>query len=159
MRATICRTLSQPGLRRKADRFVTASMTDLGRMVAIARELEPGSRRGRAGGPAVGRPGGCPGRLGIACFGPTRHSPAWRRASLGHVHSSAVTASKATHAIGPSTTPTGWRTTCDELGTVVVKPDGLTGGKGVKVQGEQLASLEDAVAYALDRCLMPTARS
>jgi phosphoribosylamine--glycine ligase len=35
-----------------------------------------------------------------------------------------------------------------ELGDVVVKPDGLTGGKGVKVQGEQLATLDDALTYA-----------
>ncbi len=33
---------------------------------------------------------------------------------------------------------------------VVVKPSGLTGGKGVKVMGPHLASHEDAKAYALD---------
>ncbi len=32
----------------------------------------------------------------------------------------------------------------------VVKPDGLTGGKGVKVSGEHLASVEDAIAYCRD---------
>lgn len=34
-----------------------------------------------------------------------------------------------------------------ELGSFVVKPDGLTGGKGVKVFGEHLDSIEDAVLY------------
>jgi phosphoribosylamine---glycine ligase len=34
-----------------------------------------------------------------------------------------------------------------ELGDFVVKPDGLTGGKGVKVSGEHLRSIEDAVLY------------
>jgi len=34
-----------------------------------------------------------------------------------------------------------------ELGSFVVKPDGLTGGKGVKVSGEHLHSIEDAVRY------------
>jgi len=35
----------------------------------------------------------------------------------------------------------------EELGSFVVKPDGLTGGKGVKVSGEHLESIADAVLY------------
>jgi phosphoribosylamine--glycine ligase len=35
-----------------------------------------------------------------------------------------------------------------ELGAFVVKPDGLTGGKGVRVFGEHLATLEEALEYA-----------
>lgn len=42
----------------------------------------------------------------------------------------------------------GVREFVDELGDVVVKPVGLTGGKGVKVMGDHLASREEAVAYA-----------
>jgi phosphoribosylamine---glycine ligase len=34
-----------------------------------------------------------------------------------------------------------------ELGSFVVKPDGLTGGKGVKVSGEHLDSIKEAVLY------------
>jgi phosphoribosylamine--glycine ligase len=34
-----------------------------------------------------------------------------------------------------------------KLRTFVIKPDGLTGGKGVKVLGEHLATLNDALAY------------
>jgi len=34
-----------------------------------------------------------------------------------------------------------------ELDGFVVKPDGLTGGKGVKVQGEHLATVQDALDY------------
>jgi phosphoribosylamine--glycine ligase len=34
-----------------------------------------------------------------------------------------------------------------QLGSFVVKPDGLTGGKGVKVSGEHLRSIGDAVLY------------
>ncbi len=30
---------------------------------------------------------------------------------------------------------------------MAIKPVGLTGGKGVKVQGDQLKSLEDTIAY------------
>jgi phosphoribosylamine--glycine ligase len=34
-----------------------------------------------------------------------------------------------------------------ELGDFVIKPDGLTGGKGVKVSGDHLADISDAIAY------------
>jgi len=41
------------------------------------------------------------------------------------------------------------KTALDELGeSVVVKPTGLTGGKGVKVFGEHLMSVDDILAYA-----------
>jgi len=35
----------------------------------------------------------------------------------------------------------------DELDSIVVKPDGLTGGKGVKVQGDHFDTKEEALAY------------
>ena len=35
----------------------------------------------------------------------------------------------------------------DELEEVVIKPDGLTGGKGVKVQGDHFQSKDEALAY------------
>lgn len=37
---------------------------------------------------------------------------------------------------------------CKKLGEFVVKPDGLTGGKGVKVSGTHLPSAREAVGYA-----------
>ena len=42
----------------------------------------------------------------------------------------------------------GVRAYVEELGPVAVKPVGLTGGKGVKVTGDHLRSVDDAVAYA-----------
>lgn len=36
----------------------------------------------------------------------------------------------------------------ERLGEFVVKPDGLTGGKGVKVSGDHLANIQEGVAYA-----------
>lgn len=43
------------------------------------------------------------------------------------------------------------RSAVDDLGEdVVVKPSGLTGGKGVKVYGEHLMSREDIIGYATD---------
>jgi phosphoribosylamine---glycine ligase len=40
------------------------------------------------------------------------------------------------------------RSYMEELGSFVVKPDGLTAGKGVKVFGEHLHTIDEAVAYA-----------
>lgn len=37
-----------------------------------------------------------------------------------------------------------------DLGEFVVKPDGLTGGKGVRVSGEHLSSVDEAVQFATD---------
>lgn len=42
----------------------------------------------------------------------------------------------------------GLREVVQEWGAVAVKPIGLTGGKGVKVTGDHLHSVDDAVAYA-----------
>ncbi len=41
----------------------------------------------------------------------------------------------------------GLRQYMSELGEFVIKPDGLTGGKGVQVFGEHLHSIEDALSY------------
>jgi phosphoribosylamine---glycine ligase len=42
------------------------------------------------------------------------------------------------------------RSYMEELGSFVVKPDGLTAGKGVKVFGEHLHTIDEAMAYALE---------
>lgn len=44
--------------------------------------------------------------------------------------------------------PDGVEDYCKDLGEFVVKPDGLTGGKGVKVSGTHLRSAREAAAYA-----------
>ena len=46
----------------------------------------------------------------------------------------------------------GVRAYVEELGSVAVKPIGLTGGKGVKVTGDHLHSVDDALEYAKE-CL------
>ncbi len=45
-------------------------------------------------------------------------------------------------------TPEEAKETIAELGEVVIKPIGLTGGKGVRISGEQLGSSEEALDYA-----------
>lgn len=45
---------------------------------------------------------------------------------------------------------TGIREYIAELGSFVIKPDGLTGGKGVKVSGDHLHSIDEGVSYCED---------
>lgn len=55
------------------------------------------------------------------------------------------------------TAPEGLREYMEELGDYVVKADGLMGGKGVKVSGEHLASIEEGVAFASE-CIVKAGR-
>lgn len=86
--------------------------------------------------------------LGIPTFGPTKRlaaiesSKSWTRRLLdrndipGNPEYRLFTSDK------------GLQRYLEELGSFVIKPDGLTGGKGVQVYGEHLRSLEEALAYA-----------
>jgi phosphoribosylamine--glycine ligase len=83
----------------------------------------------------------------IPCIGPTK--------ALAQIESSKSFARSllATHGIPGNpdfkifSNPRGIESYLTRLGRFVVKPDGLTGGKGVKVFGEHLFSIEDAVRY------------
>lgn len=85
--------------------------------------------------------------IGIRCFGPTQ--------SLARIESSKAFARRLVDKIMPSLNPRygvfnsleGIRNFMEELGDFVVKPDGLTGGKGVKVLGEHLTNIAEAVDY------------
>jgi phosphoribosylamine--glycine ligase len=86
--------------------------------------------------------------LGVPTFGPTRRlaaieaSKSWARRLL------------ADHAIPGNPeyrvfeSESGLRAYLAELGGYVVKPDGLTAGKGVRVEGDHLTSLDEGFAYA-----------
>src|SRR6202044_1854435 len=85
---------------------------------------------------------------GVPCFGPTQSlarietSKSWTRLLMekyqvpGNAIARSFTSSEGLVGFARS------------LGDVVVKPDGLTGGKGVKVMGDHLDTVDDAVAYA-----------
>ena len=85
---------------------------------------------------------------GIACFGPTK--------SLARIESSKSWARRLVSAHGIAGNPEyrcfeavqGLETYLRQLSEFVVKPDGLTGGKGVRVFPEHFDSFEDAVEYA-----------
>lgn len=86
--------------------------------------------------------------MGIPAFGPT--------AQLARIESSKSWARGILDRHGIEGNPeyrvfesqAGLRRCMEDLGAFVVKPDGLTAGKGVRVFGEHLTSIEDAMAYA-----------
>jgi phosphoribosylamine--glycine ligase len=145
---TIYAQFRSPGLMEKADRFLSGSLTDVSAMVAAAGEASPDLVVIGPEDPlSVGLVDALSG-IGVPCFGPTRElarietSKSWTRSLVDR------------EGIGGNPRhrsfcqPDGLAEFVHELGDVVVKPDGLTGGKGVKVQGEQLATSAEAIAYA-----------
>ena len=140
-----------PGLVRTADVFKQGKMSAaaLDAMVEFAREFQPDlviiGPEDPLGFGLVDR---LQSDLGVPCFGPTQSlarietSKSWTRLLMekyqvpGNVISRTFTSSD------------GLLEFARRLGDVVVKPDGLTGGKGVKVMGDHLDTVADAVAYA-----------
>lgn len=86
--------------------------------------------------------------MGIDVFGPSRalaaveSSKSWARNLLARHQ---ILGNPAYRVF---TSSDGLRQYMEELGAFVVKPDGLTGGKGVRVFGEHLHTIEDALDYA-----------
>jgi len=147
-RLTIYSTLRIPGLIDKADRFLTGSLTDLDEMVQAAREVEPELVIVGPEDPLGAGLVDALDALGWPSFGPSQ--------SLARIETSKSWARDLVDRYGIAANPRhrtfgsleGLADYLDALGDVVVKPDGLTGGKGVKVQGAQLASIAEALAYA-----------
>jgi phosphoribosylamine--glycine ligase len=145
----ICAPIRIPGLVNKADRFLVASMTDLEAMMIVAKEIEPDlAIIGPEDPLAIGLVDALE-AAGVPCFGPPRDlarietSKSWAR-ELVDRHG--IPGNPAHRSF---TSENGLAAFVDEVGDVVVKPDGLTGGKGVRVMGEQLADSGQALAYAL----------
>jgi phosphoribosylamine--glycine ligase len=144
----ICSPLQIPGLVDKADRFFVAAMTDLGAMVSVAQTVAPDLVIVGPEDPlAVGLVDALS-ELGMPCFGPPKDlarietSKGWARSLLSKYGIAGNISHRAFASLD------GLDDYVRQLGDVVVKPDGLTGGKGVKVMGEQLSSVEDAISYA-----------
>lgn len=145
---TICGPLRSPGLVRRADRFVACSLSDVSAMVGVARQLAPDLVVVGPEDPLSVGIADAVEDLGYPCFGPTRSharletSKSWTR-SLLERHG---VAGNPLHRTFRSAD--GLEAFLDGLASAVVKPDGLTGGKGVKVEGEQLSSRHDVLEYA-----------
>src|SRR5437867_5148228 len=86
-------------------------------------------------------------KLGIPCVGPIQSlarlesSKAFTRDLLSKYHIPGNPRYQVFHSIN------GIHEYLDELGSYVVKPDGLTGGKGVKLSGAHLFSTNEALDY------------
>jgi phosphoribosylamine--glycine ligase len=144
----IAAPLRIPGLVSKATTFVQASMTDLEAMVGVAKEAEPelvvvGPEDPLAAGLVDALEG-----MGIPCFGPSRElarvetSKSWARDLVGRRGVGGNPAHRTFRS------EEGLEEYLTEVGEAVVKPDGLTGGKGVRIMGEQLADAAEALGYA-----------
>lgn len=85
--------------------------------------------------------------LGIPCVGPTKllAQLEWSKSFTRNLVSKYGIPGNPRHKIFRSIE--GIEPYLRELGDFVVKPDGLTGGKGVQVSGEHLKTIEQAVAY------------
>jgi phosphoribosylamine---glycine ligase len=136
-----------PGLLAKCSRVYIGSLADRRAMARVVREIEPdlvivGPEEPLAAGIADELE-----LMGIPCFGP--HS------SLARIETSKGWTRRLFDKHGITGNPRyrifdsdqGVREYLQELGDWVVKPDGLTGGKGVKVLGQDLDGLDDSVDY------------
>lgn len=86
--------------------------------------------------------------IGIPAFGPRKDlariesSKSWARMILDRYR---IPGNPAYRVI---TEPADLRPYMEELGDFVIKPDGLTAGKGVRVFGEHMSSIDEALGYA-----------
>jgi phosphoribosylamine--glycine ligase len=146
---TVCLDLKSPGLlARCKDVRMVRSLRNVEAILAHAREVEP---EFVVVGPEDPLEAGLADALeaeGIACFGPRKElakietSKGWARGLLARAGIPGLPDYRYFQAAE------GMAEYVVKLGACVVKPDGLTGGKGVKVMGEHLNSAREAVAYA-----------
>lgn len=140
--------MRNPGLAGRCRELFTGALVDAGGAVQIAERLRPDLIIIGPEGPLEAGYVDALRSCGFAVFGPSR--------SLARVESSKSWTRRLVDRYGiPGNpeyrafdTPGDLRGYMEELGAFVVKPDGLTGGKGVQVFGEHLHSIDEAVAYA-----------
>jgi phosphoribosylamine--glycine ligase len=137
-----------PGLRRKAVQFRQGKTDDPAQVVDFAREVKPDLA---VIGPEDPLAAGVVDRLqdlGIPCVGPTKRlaqlesSKSFTRQLLTEFGLPGNIAYQVFSSMD------GIESYLRHLGEFVIKPDGLTGGKGVKVFGEHLFTIDEALNYA-----------
>lgn len=140
--------LRTPGLAEKCREVFAGSLTDRSLRAEVVRGVEPDLVVVGPEEPLAGGVGDDMEEMGIPAFGPTRE--------LARIESSKSWARGILDRHGIEGNPeyrvfegeAGLRRYMEDLGAFVIKPDGLTAGKGVRVFGEHLTSLEDAMEYA-----------
>ncbi|MBI3034191.1 phosphoribosylamine--glycine ligase [Candidatus Woesearchaeota archaeon] len=142
-----------PGIYRQCMEFTVGSVTDAQSIKKFAEKTRPDLA---VIGPEAPLEAGVADELlkiGIACFGPSKAlaqletSKSFTRQLLEKYR---IPGNPKYRIFGNKSSESEIKDFMNELGKFVVKPDGLTGGKGVKVSGEHLQSSEDAVAYCND---------
>jgi phosphoribosylamine---glycine ligase len=142
---------AHPGLRRRSVGLRIAPTHDVAAVVAFAREVKPDLVFVGPEDPlAAGVVDALQAALGVPCVGPTRE--------LARIESSKSFARELVARHGIPGNPehrvfredAGLRAYLEALGGFVIKPDGLTGGKGVKVFGDHLHSIDEGLAYAVE---------
>lgn len=137
-----------PGLVEKCEQVFLGSLTDTAPLTRVAKEVRPdlviiGPEEPLAAGYVDALQA-----LGVPAFGPSQKlaaiesSKAWARRLLD----SHDIPGNPDYRVFESSD--GLRSYMDELGTFVVKPDGLTAGKGVRVWGDHFHTVDEAIEYA-----------
>jgi phosphoribosylamine--glycine ligase len=137
-----------PGLHEKCERLLLGSLTNRARLIEVVRAVEPdlviiGPEEPLAEGFVDELEA-----LGVAAFGPNRDlariesSKSWTRELVAKYEIPGNPEYKVFRS------NEGLEQYLEELEEFVIKPDGLTGGKGVRVFGEHLFSIEEAISYA-----------
>lgn len=143
--------IRNPGFLQRAKSFELARTDDVRAVVAYARQVRPdvvvvGPEEPLAAGvvDAIQQ------ELGTPCFGPTKRlarlesSKSFTRDLLAKYSIPGRVEYRVFE------TPLGLEDYALSLGEFVVKPDGLTGGKGVRVFGDHFVTPDEGISYALE---------
>ena len=139
-----------PGLLKKCREVRTGSLTDIAWLTKATRDIAPDLVIIGPEEPLEAGYVDCLEEMGIPAFGPSKDlaaiesSKSWARWLLGKYDIPGNPEYRTFE------TPDGLRGYIDELVSFVVKPDGLTAGKGVRVFGEHLHTIEEAFDYAVE---------
>jgi phosphoribosylamine---glycine ligase len=140
--------LAIPGLLAKCSEVRIGSLTDIAWLAAETREIAPDLVIVGPEEPLEAGYVDCLKEIGIPAFGPPRHlaaiesSKSWARSLLDKYGIPGNPEYRTFE------TSSGLCEYMEGLGSFVVKPDGLTAGKGVRVFGEHLHTIDEALDYA-----------
>lgn len=139
-----------PGIYRHCRQYELGKVTDVATVKSFAEKVKPDIA---VVGPEAPLAAGVVDELqkaGIACFGPSRElaqletGKSFTRQLLEKYR---IDANPEFRIFGKNSSSREIRQFMEELGEYVIKPDGLTGGKGVKVFGEHISNTEEALIY------------
>ncbi len=140
--------LNAPGLLEKCSEVRIGSLTDIAWLAAATREIAPDIVIVGPEEPLEAGYVDCLEEMGVPAFGPVKELAAieWSKARARRLLDDNEIPGNPDYRAFEGVD--GLVSYMNELGSFVVKPDGLTAGKGVRVLGEHLDSIEEAFDYA-----------